>query len=54
MDGEVTPDTLADPGLFDVELNYLFEADGMHRAYELDVPEVRTLMTRGMLWAARD
>jgi type 1 glutamine amidotransferase len=24
-----------------------------HRAYELDVPEVRTLMTRGMLWAAR-
>jgi type 1 glutamine amidotransferase len=25
-----------------------------HRAYELDVPEVRTLMTRGMLWAARD
>jgi long-chain fatty acid transport protein len=36
VDGEVTPDTLADPGLFDVELNYLFEADGMHRAYELD------------------
>jgi type 1 glutamine amidotransferase len=24
-----------------------------HRAYELDIPEVRTLMTRGMLWAAR-
>ena len=24
-----------------------------HRAYELDVPELRTLMTRGMLWAAR-
>ena len=24
-----------------------------HRAYELDVPEVRTMMTRGMLWAAR-
>ena len=24
-----------------------------HRAYELDVPEIRTLMTRGMLWAAR-
>src|SRR3954462_1570756 len=25
-----------------------------HRAYELDVPEIRTLMTRGMLWAARE
>jgi len=24
-----------------------------HRAYELDVPEIRTVMTRGMLWAAR-
>jgi uncharacterized protein len=24
-----------------------------HRAYELDVPEVRTIMTRGMLWAAQ-
>jgi type 1 glutamine amidotransferase len=24
-----------------------------HRAYELDVPEVRTIMVRGMLWAAR-
>ena len=24
-----------------------------HRAYELDVPEIRTLMTRGLLWAAR-
>lgn len=24
-----------------------------HRAYELDVPQVRTIMTRGMLWAAR-
>jgi uncharacterized protein len=24
-----------------------------HRAYELEVPEIRTLMTRGMLWAAR-
>jgi type 1 glutamine amidotransferase len=24
-----------------------------HRAYELDRPEIRTLMTRGMLWAAR-
>ena len=24
-----------------------------HRAYELDVPEVRTILTRGMLWAAR-
>jgi len=24
-----------------------------HRAYELDVPEIRTLMTRGMLWAAQ-
>ena len=24
-----------------------------HRAYELDVPEIRTIMTRGMLWAAR-
>ena len=24
-----------------------------HRAYELDVPEIKTLMTRGMLWAAR-
>jgi type 1 glutamine amidotransferase len=24
-----------------------------HRAYELDVPEIRTMMTRGMLWAAR-
>lgn len=24
-----------------------------HRAYELDVPEVRTMLTRGMLWAAR-
>jgi uncharacterized protein len=24
-----------------------------HRAYELDVPEIRALMTRGMLWAAR-
>lgn len=23
-----------------------------HRAYELDVPEIRTLMTRGMNWAA--
>ena len=23
-----------------------------HRAYELDVPEIRTVMTRGMLWAA--
>jgi uncharacterized protein len=23
-----------------------------HRAYELDVPEIRTIMTRGMLWAA--
>ncbi|EIG57177.1 ThuA domain-containing protein [Bradyrhizobium sp. WSM1253] len=25
-----------------------------HRAYELDVPEIRTLMIRGMLWAARE
>jgi type 1 glutamine amidotransferase len=25
-----------------------------HRAYELDVPEIRTLMVRGMLWAARE
>lgn len=25
-----------------------------HRAYELDVPEIGTLMTRGMLWAARE
>jgi uncharacterized protein len=24
-----------------------------HRAYELDVPEIRRLMLRGMLWAAR-
>lgn len=24
-----------------------------HRAYELDVPEIRKLMIRGMLWAAR-
>ncbi len=24
-----------------------------HRAYELDVPAIRTMMTRGMLWAAR-
>ena len=24
-----------------------------HHAHELDVPEIRTLMTRGMLWAAR-
>ena len=24
-----------------------------HRAYELDVPEIRTMMIRGMLWAAR-
>ena len=24
-----------------------------HRAYELDVPEVKTIMTRGMLWAAQ-
>jgi uncharacterized protein len=24
-----------------------------HRAYELDVPEIQTLMIRGMLWAAR-
>jgi type 1 glutamine amidotransferase len=24
-----------------------------HRAYELDVPEIRTIMTRGMLWASR-
>jgi uncharacterized protein len=24
-----------------------------HRAYELDVPEIRAVMTRGMLWAAR-
>lgn len=24
-----------------------------HRAYELDVPEIRSLMIRGMLWAAR-
>lgn len=24
-----------------------------HRAYELDVPEIRTLMVRGMLWASR-
>jgi type 1 glutamine amidotransferase len=24
-----------------------------HRAYELDVPEVRAIMVRGMLWAAR-
>jgi type 1 glutamine amidotransferase len=24
-----------------------------HRAYELDVPEIRSIMTRGMLWAAR-
>ena len=24
-----------------------------HRAYELDVPEIRTIMTRGFLWAAR-
>jgi type 1 glutamine amidotransferase len=24
-----------------------------HRAYELDVPEVRKIMVRGMLWAAR-
>ena len=24
-----------------------------HRAYELDVPELRTILTRGMLWAAR-
>ena len=24
-----------------------------HRAYELDVPEIRTVMTRGLLWAAR-
>ena len=24
-----------------------------HRAYELDLPEIRTIMTRGLLWAAR-
>src|SRR5919107_6246227 len=24
-----------------------------HRAYELDVPEIRAIMVRGMLWAAR-
>src|SRR5215468_8609602 len=24
-----------------------------HRAYELDVPEIRAIMTRGLLWAAR-
>jgi type 1 glutamine amidotransferase len=24
-----------------------------HRAYELDVPELKTILTRGMLWAAR-
>ena len=24
-----------------------------HRAYELDLPEIRTMLTRGMLWAAR-
>jgi type 1 glutamine amidotransferase len=24
-----------------------------HRAYELDVPEIRTMMIRGLLWAAR-
>ena len=24
-----------------------------HRAYELDVPEVKTMMKRGFLWAAR-
>ena len=24
-----------------------------HRAYELDLPEIRTVMTRGLLWAAR-
>ena len=24
-----------------------------HRAYELDIPEIRTIMTRGLLWAAR-
>jgi hypothetical protein len=24
-----------------------------HRAYELDIPEVKTILTRGMLWAAR-
>jgi type 1 glutamine amidotransferase len=24
-----------------------------HRAYELDIPELRTMLTRGMLWAAR-
>lgn len=35
-DGSVTPELLADPGLFDVELDYIFEADGVHRAYELD------------------
>ena len=24
-----------------------------HRAYELDLPEIRAIMVRGMLWAAR-
>ncbi len=24
-----------------------------HRAYELDVPEVKTILRRGMVWAAR-
>jgi uncharacterized protein len=24
-----------------------------HRAYELDIPEMRLMLTRGMLWAAR-
>jgi type 1 glutamine amidotransferase len=24
-----------------------------HRAYELDVPEIKTMMIRGLLWAAR-
>jgi len=35
-DGRLTPETLAEPGLFDVELDYIFEAGGVHRAYELD------------------
>jgi len=34
-------------------LGRVFYSSLGHRAYELDVPEIRTLMTRGMLWAAR-
>jgi uncharacterized protein len=30
-----------------------FYASLGHRACELDVPEIGTMMTRGMLWAAR-